>query len=355
MKPHNKTIIPEETDRQILDLLKEGLSPEDVINKLNLDFGNKVIYRRYRPQIEEGGRNRTIKIYEKILSFYKEEKRFSKIRETLKVKNKRILEALKWGNVKRVDVIKEKLKGRAFPVNLNYFEKIDSFEKAYNLGLLYADGCVFYDKEKRRFGVQISIKQSDSYILNPLNESVRGGRKMCIYYYKRGRGEPAVHFAVFSQKVADNLIDLGCFPRKSLTLKFPTETQVSSKFMPSFLRGYFDGDGSVCVKHPRIDTRICCSHTFAEELIVFLKEQGIKSAVRRNRGTFSDVNIGTKIDQIKFYKYIYQDKEFKNHLIRKKKKFEEVFVQIDEIEKKQKLSKNQREIKEMGVTEFNYE
>jgi len=41
----------------------------------------------------------------------------------------------------------------------------------------------------------------------------------------------------------DDLIALGCIPRKSLLLKFPTSNQVPEHLIRHFIRGYFDGDG----------------------------------------------------------------------------------------------------------------
>ena len=42
-----------------------------------------------------------------------------------------------------------------------------------------------------------------------------------------------------------DLNKLGVVERKSLILTFPTEQQVPKHLMPHFIRGYFDGDGSV--------------------------------------------------------------------------------------------------------------
>lgn len=48
-----------------------------------------------------------------------------------------------------------------------------------------------------------------------------------------------------SQKTVDDLKQLGCIERKSLILKFPTEEQVPFDLLHHFIRGYFDGDGSI--------------------------------------------------------------------------------------------------------------
>ena len=41
------------------------------------------------------------------------------------------------------------------------------------------------------------------------------------------------------------LIDLGCLPKKTFTLQFPTDEQLPHKYINSFIRGAFDGDGGI--------------------------------------------------------------------------------------------------------------
>lgn len=47
-----------------------------------------------------------------------------------------------------------------------------------------------------------------------------------------------------SRQMFDDLTALGCVERKSLTLQFP---MLPSSLNPHFIRGYFDGDGSICI------------------------------------------------------------------------------------------------------------
>lgn len=70
-----------------------------------------------------------------------------------------------------------------------------------------------------------------------------------------------------------DLIRLGCVPNKSLILKFPSENIFSNpELIRHFIRGYFDGDGSVFIsreKHWRnkryfnvIHYRFCGTYDF---------------------------------------------------------------------------------------------
>ncbi|MFQ5405560.1 MAG: LAGLIDADG family homing endonuclease [Candidatus Micrarchaeia archaeon] len=47
--------------------------------------------------------------------------------------------------------------------------------------------------------------------------------------------------------MCEDLIQLGCLTRKSNRFSFPT---VPSSFLKHFVRGYFDGDGSIMINKP---------------------------------------------------------------------------------------------------------
>src|SRR6185503_6997190 len=61
---------------------------------------------------------------------------------------------------------------------------------------------------------------------------------------KSKRAEQLV-LRIDNKKICLDLNNLGCVPRKSLILKFPTPKQISHKWLRHFVRGYFDGDGFV--------------------------------------------------------------------------------------------------------------
>ena len=81
--------------------------------------------------------------------------------------------ALKYGVSKsRISQIwmKAELKGHRsyiYNFNHNYFEKIDSPDKAYFLGLLAADGCVYRRKNgsKSQAMIKLTLQEKDKDIL----------------------------------------------------------------------------------------------------------------------------------------------------------------------------------------------
>ena len=139
-------------------------------------------------------------------------------------------------------------KSRKYKVNEDYFEIIDSENKAYWLGFLYADGCVRkrYGKNGKSKGgsVELSLKASDRYhISNFLYDIGSNAPIIDKNVNLNGKEYKAVRVNISSIKMVNDLIDHGCIEKKSLKLAKPVG--VPCDLVSHFIRGYFDGDGCV--------------------------------------------------------------------------------------------------------------
>lgn len=74
-----------------------------------------------------------------------------------------------------------------------------------------------------------------------------------------------------------DLIALGCTPRKSLTLIYPEK--LNDEFFSSFLRGYIDGDGCICLSKDKKSTVISMLGTL--EFLTSIKEKLQVPNIRR--------------------------------------------------------------------------
>lgn len=172
--------------------------------------------------------------------------------------------------------------------NEDFFERIDTEEKAYFLGFLYADGCNHGD-----IGcVEISLQERDKKILNTFSALLGSTRPLQFlnYHEKNPRLQNQLRFNINSIKMSADLCKLGCLPAKSLILKFPTENQVPSYLIRHFIRGYFDGDGSLCAyqnpttKYWSYGASITSSRVFCERLREVIQENlHINSYVHRGK------------------------------------------------------------------------
>ena len=127
----------------------------------------------------------------------------------------------------------------------NFFEVIDTEEKAYFLGFIMADGCVINNKEKYRYLLTIKIHPKDKEILEKFIEVIKG--EMVVTMDKK-REICQIHIS--GKKIVSDLERLGCVENKTKTLVYPN---LPKELERHFLRGYFDGDGCVRVKEDKRD------------------------------------------------------------------------------------------------------
>ena len=135
--------------------------------------------------------------------------------------------------------------------NENMFDSIDTEEKAYWLGFIFADGYISnqetFDNTKRHaFELSLSIKDINHlYKFNKFMEHVGdnvkvGKTKVRDKEYIRCR------WSIRNKHLWETLNSYGCTPNKSLTLKFPNESIfIDKSLIRHFIRGYFDGDGCI--------------------------------------------------------------------------------------------------------------
>jgi hypothetical protein len=133
-------------------------------------------------------------------------------------------------------------------INYSYFNSIDTEYKAYILGFIYADGTID-DKIKgnRQKRLKISIQEEDSYILDKLLLDINGNKTITRYPKSsiENNWKKQKSASVASNEICNDLISLGCYPRKSTVgMKFP---KIPENLMNHFIRGFFDGDGCITV------------------------------------------------------------------------------------------------------------
>lgn len=142
------------------------------------------------------------------------------------------------------------IKGRTInkmtSLNVNYFKKIDTEEKAYWLGFLYADGYVYNRKSTGEKRLELGLKYDDYDHIFKFKEAVSAPqniKKKIIKNKKYNKEYESAKLAISNKVFVSNLEKKGCYQNKSLTLKFPNNEIVPYKLIRHFIRGYFDGDG----------------------------------------------------------------------------------------------------------------
>lgn len=199
---------------------------------------------------------------------------------------------------------------RKYHINEHFF-KTWSHDMAYVLGLWWADGCIY---RGRMF--DITLHKKDKYILKRVAELLQYEGNL---YDAVDRQATRINFSC--KTIYEDIINLGGKERKSFDSIFPA---VPEQFLPDFIRGYFDGDGSVWdVKGGRINSEFCnANRAFLETLQIILREKaGLQGGnIHLCNASCYQLIYGLK-DSIKLAKYMYQGGS-DLFLLRKKQKFD---------------------------------
>ena len=135
--------------------------------------------------------------------------------------------------------------------NDNYFENIDTEEKAYFLGLIYSDGNV--REHNGGYYLSIELKREDKYILEKLATELKCENKIYDRDRKTNFGES--HMSNFtscnSKKIFDDLARFNIVPDKSHTTTsfINIEELIPNNLIKHFLRGLIDGDGTISKRY----------------------------------------------------------------------------------------------------------
>jgi len=140
--------------------------------------------------------------------------------------------------------MKKQFKLRKYKINENYFNIIDSENKAYILGFISADGGV---KDK-----VLTIAQSSKngeilleWIKNELNSN------HILYLRKRKKitHNDAYILQITSPQIIEDLNKYNILENKKYNNEFPNLLNI--KYFKQYIRGYFDGDGCVGIYYEK--------------------------------------------------------------------------------------------------------
>ena len=236
-------------------------------------------------------------------------------------------------------------KGKLYSCNKDYFEIIDTEDKAYWLGFMYADGFIQSNGGgSRKIGLGLSV--ADIEHLEKFKKCLEYDG--LIHIYKTGKtayveGLNYCKLVITEEKLASDLCDKGCVEHKTNMLKFPTEKQVPKELVRHFIRGYFDGDGSIYYMSDKEDKS---KHSYGisfvgtEDMLTGILNQLItdkailkKYSLRKRQPehTIEYFNFGGNFNVRGFCEYIYQDATI--YLDRKYQKYQELLTYIESTRK----------------------
>lgn len=199
-------------------------------------------------------------------------------------------------------------------INEDYFKSLDTPEKAYFFGLLMADGTLLknrnYDIDPGK--VIIGLVEDDSYILEEFRKKINLSREL-LSVKKEGNRQNQKKLYVANKKFAKNLQNLGMSLRKTYGGGI---ISIDEKLMPSFILGYFDGDGCFSAwenkeKMERKSLFSITSHKDHLDMIVeFLQKKNIFGSLLPAKGTpVHCLTLNGNLQCAKFFNLIYSQKD----------------------------------------------
>lgn len=147
---------------------------------------------------------------------------------------------------------------------LREFQNIDTQEKAYVLGLWYADGYT-YNKNNNYFA-SLTLHLNDLYILEEIRDLFP------FFYIDYDKSKINTRQLRCNQReFIQDLISHGCLPMKSFVnkekVKFP---KLPTELLSHFIRGFFDGDGSTYFS--KTSSANCKYCTFTGNIELFFRQ-----------------------------------------------------------------------------------
>lgn len=195
---------------------------------------------------------------------------------------------------------------RRYQLNESFFDSW-SAEMAYVLGFWFADGYMKIDRSYR-----INFYSNDKEILKSIRNILGSNHQI-----RKASQSNCWVLETYSKHMYYKLIELGGFRNKSKTLSMPFVPEV---FLADFIRGYFDGDGSVFYvsylstkdNKQRVELRsnfTSGSSLFLNQLMRVLKTElglAIKQLGIYNQGQSLKLGYGTK-DTKKLLAFMYYE------------------------------------------------
>lgn len=231
-----------------------------------------------------------------------------------KTNQPKISKILTSNNIKRK---KSRVNLSRLSLNVDYFKKIDSVDKAYWLGFICADGNI------NKLNNKVSLVSKDLEIIEGFKDCINSGHKISkveTFDKRTNRTYTGYTIQIGNEIFCNHLIKLGVTSNKTNILKFP---DINEKYYSYFIAGLFDGDGSVSwtgkyknvLRLNLITTKeiidFMINNIFPQHNIQFKQI----SHVSKNKVNVWKMSLYS--DAHRFLEYIYQDTNFKYYLKRK--------------------------------------
>jgi len=214
-------------------------------------------------------------------------------------------------------------------INENFFKNWTS-EMSYILGFIVADGCILKRKNRKNSYI-FNITNKEKHHLEKIKKAMSAAAPLGLKRSGYTKKKDCYFIQICNKEICKDLINLGILPRKTYNLN---PIKVPDKYFSDFVRGFFDGDGTVYIyevnkvsqiKAGFVSSSLSFITKFNEQLCenLSIPEKAIHQTTdKRTRRKMIQYNICFYIDDCeKLAEFMYRD-NFTLYLPRKRRIFE---------------------------------
>ncbi len=198
---------------------------------------------------------------------------------------------------------------RKYTLDFSFFKDIDTEEKAYLLGLIASDGHIRHTHNQHK----IQITLTDLELLEKFKKCINANNKIDSYREK-GTHQIQNRLTISSVEMIHDLERYKLSGRKSRRTHIPKE--IPYNLIKHFIRGYFDGDGSISIDKRRRNfvtaTITSSSQEMLQQIQSHLKENNLirngKDFIEAdNRGNCWYIRLSKREEILNFLGFMYKD------------------------------------------------
>lgn len=265
-------------DKEIINMYQDGAEIENILDKYNI-CEHDVRYILKEANIDRKPTRFSEELKQRIIKHYISGMTQNEISNTLLVSCMGIKNTLMRANIEMRSTSDANKK---YYRDSHYFDDIDNQNKAYILGLLFADGnnCIGQNKNCMHYTITLSLQEDDYNILEKVRQELKYEHPLIFDCKKHDNHKNQYRLCINDQHMSMRLNELGVVNNKSLQIQFPSFLE--SEFISHFIRGYFDWDGCIYYydKSNKCSTQTVGTYEFCIGLSYILNELHINHNIR---------------------------------------------------------------------------
>lgn len=187
---------------------------------------------------------------------------------------------------------------RRYTIDEHYFDEINTPNKAYIMGVLYADGT-----NNGCGHIALSLQENDVDILQKIQKEIGSNEPLNYREFSKINPNWKNQWRMFinNKHISETLSKHGVVKNKTFIVEYPK--WLDDSLHSHFIRGMIDGDGSINQRYISLAGTYNICYTTGE----ILKEKcGIHYTIYKSQNIY-DLRVCRKLDMVRVLEFLYKD------------------------------------------------